>query len=286
MHLKPQIAVFSSHVASGAVGNRASVFALELLGFEVWAIPTVHLAWHPGHGPSTRMVPDEGLFAAHVDELCGKISPDAPIAVLSGYLGSASQAAPIARFVAKARQSGSLVHYLCDPVLGDHGGLYVSPSIAEAIRDQLVSLADIITPNLFELGWLSSSGEASDMGAAVEQAKQLKKLMVLATSVPAMMVGNVANVLVSGEQTSAAEHRMAAKVPNGTGDLVSSLFLARLLLGAPPDKALGMASAAVFALAMRANQNGEMDFHLSRDQEFLRRTTSMPVRTIVTGKVR
>ena len=42
----------SSHVARGCVGNRAMVFALERLGFETWAVPTVLLPHHPGHGPA------------------------------------------------------------------------------------------------------------------------------------------------------------------------------------------------------------------------------------------
>jgi hypothetical protein len=47
------VIVVSSHVARGSVGNRAAVFALETLGFPIWAVPTVILPWHPGHGRIT-----------------------------------------------------------------------------------------------------------------------------------------------------------------------------------------------------------------------------------------
>lgn len=45
---KKAIIVISSHVVRGSVGNRAAVFALEIFGHPVWAVPTVILPWHQG----------------------------------------------------------------------------------------------------------------------------------------------------------------------------------------------------------------------------------------------
>ena len=44
-----------------------------------------------------------------------------------------------------------------DPILGDAGKLYVATETAEAIRDRLLPLASIATPNLFELQWLTGA---------------------------------------------------------------------------------------------------------------------------------
>ena len=93
------VIVISSHVARGSVGNRAAVFALETLGHPVWAVPTVILPWHPGHGRATRIVPDPEQFAALMKDLenarwLGEVG-----AVLSGYLGDARQAAAVASLV-------------------------------------------------------------------------------------------------------------------------------------------------------------------------------------------
>jgi pyridoxine kinase len=55
--VRPAVIVISSHVVRGSVGNRAAVFALETLGYPVWALPTVILPWHPGHSRATRIVP-------------------------------------------------------------------------------------------------------------------------------------------------------------------------------------------------------------------------------------
>ena len=119
------VIVVSSHVARGSVGNRAAVFALETLGFPVWAVPTVVLPWHPGHGRATRIVPPPGEFAALMKDLerapwLGEVA-----AILSGYLGDASQAAAVASLVDAVRAKNGRAVYVCDPVIGDLGGLYV-----------------------------------------------------------------------------------------------------------------------------------------------------------------
>ncbi|TIT74433.1 MAG: pyridoxal kinase, partial [Mesorhizobium sp.] len=129
------VIVISSHVARGSVGNRAAVFALETLGFPVWAVPTVILPWHPGHSRATRIVPPLDQFRALLADLerapwLGEVR-----AVLSGYLGEAGQAEAVASLVAavKAKTPGAL--YVCDPVMGDSGGLYVPEPTAVALRD-------------------------------------------------------------------------------------------------------------------------------------------------------
>src|SRR5690606_8910206 len=93
------VIVVSSHVARGAIGNRAAVFALESLGFPVWAVPTVVLPWHPGHGPATRIVPEPEQFSGLMGDLAAAPWLGEVGAVLSGYLGDASQAEAIAALV-------------------------------------------------------------------------------------------------------------------------------------------------------------------------------------------
>ncbi|MEM1375949.1 MAG: pyridoxal kinase [Pseudomonadota bacterium] len=279
-----RVVVFSSHVARGAVGNRAIVFAMERLGIPVWAVPTVQLPWHPGHGPGTRIISASDEFASLVADLERQIDPRNPIAVISGYLGSADQAEPIARLVETARARGALVSYLCDPVVGDHGGLYVPVDVAHAIRNQLLPIADLATPNRFELSWLNASDEALTTAEAVEQANSLSPKAVLVTSAPSMMAGSVANLHISANGVLNVEHRVLASVPHGTGDLIASLFLAHTLLGRSVSQALGLASNSVYNLALRAVQSGATDFQLARDQGFFVMENGFPVRQIMTSK--
>jgi len=93
------VIVISSHVVRGSVGNRAAVFALETLGFPVWAVPTVVLPWHPGHGPAGRIVPPAQEFATLMQDLerapwLGEVG-----AILTGYLGNPEQAKAVAGLV-------------------------------------------------------------------------------------------------------------------------------------------------------------------------------------------
>ena len=100
---KKAVIVISSHVARGSVGNRAAVFALETLGFPVWAIPTVTLPWHPGHGASTRIVADETAFAAFLTDIENAPWISEVGAILTGYMANPAQVKSIANLVSNIK---------------------------------------------------------------------------------------------------------------------------------------------------------------------------------------
>src|SRR5690606_18718273 len=114
-------------------------------------------------------------------------------AVLSGYLGAPEQAASVARLVGAVRARNRQARYLCDPVIGDAGGLYVPEATAAAIRDLLVPLADIATPNRFELEWLAGE-RLADNGAVARAALRLGPPTMLVTSAHALMAGSIGNL--------------------------------------------------------------------------------------------
>ncbi len=253
--MRRAVIVVSSHVVRGSVGNRAAVFALESLGHPVWAIPTVVLPWHPGHGASTRIVPDTKQFTGALADLSGAPWLGEVSAVLSGYLGDPAQAEAIADLVAavRARTPGAL--YVCDPVIGDAGGLYVPEATASAIRDRLFAIADIATPNRFELEWLTGR-TLPDNAAIVAAARAAPPPRMLVTSAHAMLKGGTGNLLATAGGTILAEHRTLDNPPNGLGDLTSALFLARLLAGADEETALRTATASVFEVLAATTRTG------------------------------
>ncbi|GAB6122801.1 pyridoxamine kinase [Dysgonomonas termitidis] len=71
----------------------------------------------------------------------------------SGYLGSPEQVQIVKDFIQEFRKENNLV--VVDPVLGDNGKLYTGfdLTIVEEMR-RLVTVADIVTPNLTELFYL------------------------------------------------------------------------------------------------------------------------------------
>ncbi len=126
---------------------------------------------------------------------------------------------------------------LVDPVVGDEGGLYVSEAVAAAIRDRLVPLASCITPNRFELAWLSGR-EIEDEPAALAAARSMAVPEVLATSIPAG--DRLATMAIGADSHHTVLNQKLAGVPHGTGDFLSGLYLGeRLQL--PPQEALAAA---------------------------------------------
>lgn len=251
------VIAISSHVVRGHVGNGAAVPALQALGHEVWAVPTVLLAHHPGHGPVTPLPTAAAALATLLEELGDKERLGTVAAVLSGYLASAAQAAPISRLVDAVKAANPDALYCCDPVLGDDGVLYVAEEVARAVRDTLVPRADILTPNQFELGWLAGA-PLRDGDDALRLARAMNARQVLVTSSEAMLRGNTGILLVKGEQAVMAENQELPDAPHGCGDLFAALHLGHLLNGLSAEKALEMATAGVFrALAYSARSGAD-----------------------------
>lgn len=262
------VIVISSHVVRGSVGNRAAVFALESLGFPVWALPTVVLPWHPGHGPSTRLTFAEDAFDHAIDDLIRSPWLSEVKAVLTGYFGNAAQPRSVARLVKALRERNPDLLYVCDPVMGDVGGLYIREETAVAIRDELIPLASVATPNRYELEWLAG-GKLSSNAEIIDAALSLGPSRMLVTSAVPMMAGGTGNLYLSGKHALLAEHRLIDNPPNGLGDLTSALFLARLLAGVPDERALQLTTASVFEVLARTAKRGGDELTLESDASSL-----------------
>jgi pyridoxine kinase len=223
------VLAISSQVARGGVGLAATVPALQWLGHEVWAVPTVLLASRPGLGQLARYdVPNDDLaaiLAALKEDGCWR-SLDA---VLTGYFPSAASVRIGAQAVQRIRQDAPDIPVLVDPIAGDAGRLYVTEATAAAMRDELLPLATIATPNLFELAWLTGASLPTTADA-VAAARRLGPKVVVVTS--AMETKDrISTLLVTGEghaERSAPRHRA---IPNGAGDLLAGLLLGHVLNG-------------------------------------------------------
>ncbi|MGB8818050.1 MAG: pyridoxal kinase PdxY [Rhizobiaceae bacterium] len=270
----PSIISISSHVVRGAVGNRASVFALEQLGFAVWSVPTVTLPWHPGHGRATRIVPDDVAFANLVEELAASPFLEETGAILTGYFGSPAQIEPVANLIRALKAKHPQARYLCDPVIGDAAGLYVPEATAGAIREHLLPLADVITPNRFELEWLAGK-PLPDNNALADAALTFAAPTALVTSAHAMMAGSAGNLLVEKNSTMLIEHRLLDGPSNGLGDLTSALFLGRILKGETAETAATRATSSVFEIMASAAKSRADELQLAANASSLTHPMAM-----------
>ena len=288
---KKPILVITSQVVRGGISGRGLTFSLERIGHRVWFLPTILLPWHPGHGKGTRIVAPSRDFAAIAEDLAGSPKLAELGGVMSGYLGNAEQAEAIAKLVKAVKAANPDAPYLCDPVMGDHtsasgGGLYVPKATAEAIRDELVPLADIVTPNAFELGWMTQRDIDSEL-QALSAARALGNERVLITSSPALRRNAIANLLAGPRGAVAAEHAAVPNPPHGTGDLIAGLFLANRLEGFDDEEALKRASASVFELVARSVKKGADELLFAQEQQSVVRAMALVTsRRVVETKVR
>ena len=249
--MSPTIISIQSQVVVGHVGNSAAAFPMRALGVDVAEVPTTLLSNHP-HYPTTRgRVLEASLVADLLRGVEERGLSERASIVVSGYLGSAEIAEEVAAFVVRARRANPRLLYLCDPVMGDHGKLYVGADTAAAICDCLVAQADILTPNRFEFGRLAGL-DMPEARAAIAACDRLHAQTVLITSMPGMMRGNLGNLLICGGKAWMAEHRRLDHPPNGPGDLTAALLLSHLLDGAAPEEALRRVTASVFEIVAHA----------------------------------
>src|SRR5262245_5121034 len=231
------VVTISSAVVYGNVGIRATVAGLEAMGQRAIEVPTVVLANHPGLGPAAGVRIEAQALGAILDALEDLGQLDQAGAVMTGYFASAEQVAGIADRLARLRTRCRDLVILVDPVIGDEkGGLYVEERVAVAIRDRLLPMASIVTPNRFELGWLSGRRVESE-GEAVAAARALAVGETVATSV-AESEGTIVTLAVTRETLARRASPRLAAVPHGTGDLLAGLYLGKRLSGADAVESL------------------------------------------------
>ncbi len=188
--------------------------------------------------------------------------------MLTGYFGNAGQPKAVARLIRALKEKNPDLLYVCDPVMGDLGGLYVPQATAEAIRDELIPLATVATPNRYELAWMAGAPLETN-NDIMEAAISLGPPRLLVTSAVPMIEGGTGNLYLSGKHALLAEHRVIDNPPNGLGDLLAALFLGRLLSGMDDERALQLATASVFEILARTVKRGGDELALETDASSL-----------------
>ncbi|CAI5438843.1 unnamed protein product [Caenorhabditis angaria] len=153
-----------SHVVHGYAGNKCSVFPLQLHGFEVDAINSVQFSNHAGNIEYLTLptryqhVKGQRLTDKELDELYEGLklnNINKYSHVLTGYCGNVTFLQKIADVVKDLKNNNPNTRFFCDPVMGDNGRYYTPQELMPIYRDIIVPLADVLTPNAFELGELT-----------------------------------------------------------------------------------------------------------------------------------
>src|SRR6185503_4877884 len=147
---------------------------MERLGVRVFQLPTTILGRRPDHG-----APGGGPMAAEsMSAIIDGLAADGLLAeidaVLTGYLGLAEQIPVVLDAVERVKAANAKAVFVCDPVLGDDGKLFVNSEIADGVLNGLWPQADWLTPNAFELG-LKAGREIDSIATARDAAKRFGK---------------------------------------------------------------------------------------------------------------
>jgi pyridoxine kinase len=158
----------------------------------------------------------------------------------------------------RIRAQNPTAFYVCDPVMGDAPkGLYVPHETAAQIRKQLLPLADVVTPNAFELSWLTGL-PVTGIAEAAAAAQALLRPTVIATSVTAPG-DRLATLLHDSAGTVFTSVFRQPKAPSGTGDLLTGLLTGAVAAGVELRKALALAGAYLNAVVTASGTSDDLN---------------------------
>lgn len=261
-----------SAVSYGHVGNSVAVFALQRLGHEVWPVDTVRFSNHPGYGAFRGTVTPPEQLAELIDGIAERGSFAAADAVLTGYLGAAAQGAVVAATVARVKAANPHALWALDPVIGDHGRVFVKDGIPQFMRDVAVPAADILMPNAFELNYLTgmpchSLRQSAAAAAALRGAPPGRIVVATGLALSDRPERTLTTLAASASgfwsvTTSAIDHPA-----NGAGDLFAALFLGRYLAERDIPAALSLATSSVHAIVAASAAAGARELQVIAAQD-------------------
>ncbi len=208
---------------------------LSSMGFQVCPLPTAVLSTHSQFKDYRFVDLTEHIpgIIDHWKELDLKFD-----AIYSGFLGSAHQIDMMIDFIGEFKTQENMV--MVDPVLGDNGKIYgpFNEQMVEEMR-KLVCKADIITPNITEVGLLLNNDPSlicntKDTLRAIEELSALGPEVIVVTSVPDGEEDDKTAVIAYNKSDNrfwkVPVDYLPASYP-GTGDTFASVLLGCLMQG-------------------------------------------------------
>lgn len=219
----------------GRVSLTVVIPILSSMGFQVCPLPTAVLSNHTQYPHFS--------FLDLTDEMSKIIEEWKKLdvqfdAIYTGYLGSPKQIQIVSDFIDGFRQADSLV--VIDPVLGDNGRLYTGFDEKMIVEmQQLITKADVITPNLTELFYLldkpfKEENSDEELKSYLRELSDKGPEVVIITSVPVRNDPHKTSVYAYNRQGSRYWKVTCPYLPAhypGTGDTFTSVVTGSLMQG-------------------------------------------------------
>lgn len=229
-----------------------------------------------------------------ISEVCEGLSAIGQLsrcdAVLSGYMGSAEQGGHILSLVDRVKQANPKAIYCCDPVMGHpEKGCIVAPGVMDFLTAEAVAKADIVCPNVLELGTIAAM-ELRNVADVVEACRK-----VLAMGPKVVFVKHLSYAGYSADHfemlvASTAEEDCwhistpllpFTKAPVGVGDLTSGVFLSHFLHGKTLKDSLESTTNAYFGVMETTYELGEYELQVVAAQDLIAKPTHTFSSTVV-----
>lgn len=235
MAFPKRAAVINDLSGMGRCSLCADIAVLSAMGITLCPLPTAALSHQTAFGSFYREDLTKSMELS-ADEW--RKSRERFDAVLSGYAANAEQLGLISKFISDFRSESTVV--IVDPIMGDDGELY--PSYDRAAADKMRSLArsaDILTPNLTELCFLSGADydllsrdcpeSLERIAEAAEKARAHSSQRLVVTGIRGKDV--IRNLCVDKDGVEIISQRRMGGYFSGTGDLFSAVICGCALNG-------------------------------------------------------
>lgn len=217
---------------SGGAGIQADLKTFTLLGCYGQAVPTA-LTVQNTVGVKRSVAVDAGLVYAQMQAVMSDCPPQA---LKIGMLPTAE----VAQAVAKAVREFRPAFVVLDPVMISSSGLpLMSESARETIREELMPLCSLVTPNLPEARVLLHDDEAEPEVLAQRLSREMGGVPVLVKG--GHRAGNPVDVLFDGELHFFDGQRVDTPNSHGTGCVLSSAIAANKCRGVKLSTAVARA---------------------------------------------
>lgn len=233
---KGNILSIQSHVAFGHAGNSSAVFPMQRMGYNVIDVNTVLFSNHTGYGEWGGDFVSLDTVKSVLQGVQQRGAYTHTKAVVTGYMGSPVLGDTIMQTIATVKSQSAKCVYVCDPVFGDVGrGIFAINGIAQYFRDVAVKQANICTPNLFELGWLTDT-DPKTIDDIIVSARMLLNththtVVVTSADHTDTSVGTIEMLAITASDCYRVITPKVNMVlpPNGSGDATTALFTTHYL---------------------------------------------------------
>lgn len=243
LYMQKKLAVINDISGFGRCSITVSLPIVSYLGVQCCPVPTSIFSNHTGY--------PQFFFDDYTDRMPEYINNWKKLGltfegIATGFLGSARQIQIVKKFIKEFSKENTQI--IIDPVMGDYGKLY--PTYTEELCQEmkkLVSLADIVTPNLTEcckltdMSYKDTGWKKKELYNMAEQlSKQGPEKVVITGIRQGEFIANY--IYEKGKEPKMIRTHRVGTERSGTGDVFAAVIAADSINGVPFDKSVKKAS--------------------------------------------